>query len=72
MVGCIWIALAIVAAGGNGGLRPSATAGGMFAKVAKQTGELEQALRGVIDGIPSAVDQVTASVAKVLAAAAGH
>ena len=72
LVGFIWIALAIVAAGGNGELRPSAVAGGMFAKVAQQTGELEQALRGVIDGLPSVVDQVTASVAKVLTAATGQ
>ncbi len=68
VVCCIWIALAVVAASGNGEIRPSAVAGGLIAKIALQTSELEQALRGVINGFPSIMDQVNRSVSKVLAA----
>jgi moderate conductance mechanosensitive channel len=65
VVGFIWIALAVVAAGGTGEIRPSAAAGGMIAKVAIQTSELEKAVHGVINGFPSVKDQVVSSVSKI-------
>lgn len=64
----LWIGIAIIAASGRGEVKPSIEAGGWLRDLGRVTGGMEQALRGVIDGLPTVSHDAAAAVKAALAA----